>query len=324
MFADRHGNVVHLGERDCSVQRRHQKLIEESPSPAVDAALREKLGAAAVALAQAVNYVGAGTVEFLLDADGKFFFMEMNTRLQVEHPVTEAVTGLDLVEWQLRVARGERFTRQQADIRFSGHAIEARLCAEDPARNFLPQAGTMALWSPADGVRTDHALESGGEISPYYDSMIAKVIAHGRRATRRASGWRGRSTTRSRSASRPTRRSSPRCCATTNSRAARRRIISRRRFATIDAAQPDAETLAIAAVLLAANAGYGEWNSWSNNPARAMRAQDLAETDVALRHVDDAYHARIGDTDIVLRSISIDAAPRPRSRSNGVEKAVTS
>ena len=180
VFADQHGNVVHLGERDCSVQRRHQKLIEESPSPAVDAALRDKLGAAAVALAQAVNYVGAGTVEFLLDADGDFFFMEMNTRLQVEHPVTEAVTGFDLVEWQLRVARGERFTRQQSDIRFSGHAIEARLCAEDPSRNFLPQAGTMELWIPADGVRTDHALESGATISPHYDSMIAKVIAHGR------------------------------------------------------------------------------------------------------------------------------------------------
>ena len=161
VFADQHGNVIHLGERDCSVQRRHQKLIEESPSPAVDAALREKLGAAAVALAKAVNYVGAGTVEFLLDAGKHFYFMEMNTRLQVEHPVTEALTGIDLVEWQLRVARGERFTRQQSDIRFHGHAIEARLCAEDPAQDFLPQAGRVALWRPAEGVRTDHALEVG-------------------------------------------------------------------------------------------------------------------------------------------------------------------
>ena len=124
-----------------------------------------------------MNYAGAGTIEFLLDADDNFYFMEMNTRLQVEHPVTELITGIDLVEWQLRVARGERFTRQQADIRFSGHAIEARLCAED--ENFLPQSGRIALWRPAEGVRTDHALESGAEISPLYDSMIAKVIAHG-------------------------------------------------------------------------------------------------------------------------------------------------
>src|SRR5205085_2802780 len=177
VFADAHGNVVHLGERDCSVQRRHQKLIEESPSPAVDAALREQLGAAAVALARAVSYVGAGTVEFLLGADNQFYFMEMNTRLQVEHPVTEGVTGTDLVEWQLRVAEGERFTRQQADIRFAGHAIEARLCAEDAG--FLPQAGRIALWAPAAGVRVDHALETGATVSPYYDSMIAKVIARG-------------------------------------------------------------------------------------------------------------------------------------------------
>jgi geranyl-CoA carboxylase alpha subunit len=178
VFADMQGSCIHLGERDCSVQRRHQKLIEESPSPAVDAALRAKLGAAAVAVAHAASYVGACTVEFLLDEHGSFWFIEANARLQVEHPVTEAVTGLDLVEWQLRVAAGEPLPLKQADVRLDGHAIEARLCAEDPARDFLPQSGRLALWQPATEVRVDHALESGLEISPLYDSLLAKLIAH--------------------------------------------------------------------------------------------------------------------------------------------------
>ena len=178
-FADAHGHCVHLGERDCSVQRRHQKLVEESPSPAVDAKLRAKLGAAAIAVARAAAYAGAGTIEFLLDESGAFFFIEANARLQVEHSVTEAVTGLDLVEWQLRVAAGEPLPLRQEDIRFAGHAIEARLCAEDPAQGFLPQSGRLALWRPAEGVRADHALESGIEISPHYDSLLAKLVAHG-------------------------------------------------------------------------------------------------------------------------------------------------
>jgi geranyl-CoA carboxylase alpha subunit len=180
IFADAKGNCVHLGERDCSVQRRHQKLIEESPSPAADAKLRARLGEAAVAVARAAGYVGAGTIEFLLDEAGGYWFIEANARLQVEHPVTEAVTGLDLVEWQLRVAAGEPLPLAQAGIHFDGHAIEARLCTEDPARGFLPQSGRLVLWQPAPGVRVDHALESGREIPPHYDSLAAKLIAHGR------------------------------------------------------------------------------------------------------------------------------------------------
>jgi geranyl-CoA carboxylase alpha subunit len=179
VFADRHGNAIHLGERDCSVQRRHQKIIEEAPSPAVSPELRRRMGETAVRAALAIGYEGAGTLEFLLDAEGHFYFMEMNTRLQVEHPVTEAITGLDLVELQLQVAAGEALPRRQEDLRFDGHAIEVRLCAESPEQQFLPQSGRMALWQPPPGLRVEHALESGATIPPYYDSMIAKLIAHG-------------------------------------------------------------------------------------------------------------------------------------------------
>ncbi len=181
VFADTHGNVVHLGERDCSIQRRHQKVIEEAPSPSVSADLRAEMGAAAVAAAKAINYRGAGTVEFLLGADGAFYFLEMNTRLQVEHPVTECITGFDLVEWQLRVARGETLPSLQDDIVLFGHAMEARLYAEDPYKDFLPRVGTLVSWRPAigEGLRCDHGLVDGIEITPHYDAMIAKVIAYG-------------------------------------------------------------------------------------------------------------------------------------------------
>jgi geranyl-CoA carboxylase alpha subunit len=179
VVSDRYGNAIHLGERDCSVQRRHQKLLEEAPSPAVSPKLRRRMGDVAVAAVRSLRYEGAGTLEFLLDESGEFYFMEMNTRLQVEHPVTEAITGLDLVELQLRIARGEPLTLVQEDISFAGHAIEVRLCAEDAGRDFMPQSGRMARWQPPRGVRVEHALQSGSEIPPFYDSMIAKIISHG-------------------------------------------------------------------------------------------------------------------------------------------------
>ena len=181
VFGDRFGSVVHLGERDCSVQRRHQKVIEEAPSPAVNEDLRRRMGEAAVRAAAAINYVGAGTVEFLLGGDGEFYFLEMNTRLQVEHPVTECVTGIDLVDLQIDVAAGLPLPFVQDDIKLSGHAIEVRLYAEDPRNQFLPQTGVAAIWQPfaGEGVRVDHGLVPGQVISSFYDPMIAKIIASG-------------------------------------------------------------------------------------------------------------------------------------------------
>ena len=183
VFADSHGNTIHLGERDCSLQRRHQKVIEETPAPGMTDGLRGKMGAAAVEAARAVGYVGAGTVEFVADgtkglrADG-FWFIEMNTRLQVEHPVTEDVTGLDLVAWQFHVAAGEKLPLAQNQVRFDGHAIEARVYAEDPDNGFLPSTGTIVgLGLPSD-IRVDSGVETGGEVTPFYDAMIAKLIAH--------------------------------------------------------------------------------------------------------------------------------------------------
>jgi geranyl-CoA carboxylase alpha subunit len=178
VLADQHGHAIHLGERDCSVQRRHQKIVEEAPSPAVNMELRARMGEAALKLVQATGYEGAGTVEFLLDEAGEFYFIEMNTRLQVEHGVTEAITGIDLVQWQLRIASGEVLHLKQSDIEFNGHAIQGRLCAEDPAQNFLPQTGPVLAWQAPPNDRCDHALFEGGEVSPWYDSLLAKIIAH--------------------------------------------------------------------------------------------------------------------------------------------------
>lgn len=181
VFADQQGNCVYLGERDCSIQRRHQKVVEEAPSPFVDDALRQRMGEAAVQAAKSCHYVGAGTVEFLVDENRHFYFLEMNTRLQVEHPVTELITGTDLVAWQLRVASGQPLPLTQAQVTLTGHAIEVRFYAEDPAQNFLPQTGEILHWQPAEGVgiRIDSGIRSGQQISPHYDPMLAKIIAYG-------------------------------------------------------------------------------------------------------------------------------------------------
>ncbi|MBK5528416.1 acetyl/propionyl/methylcrotonyl-CoA carboxylase subunit alpha [Pseudomonas sp. TH06] len=181
LFGDHHGHLIYLGERDCSIQRRHQKVIEEAPCPVMTAELRQAMGEAALKAGRAVSYVGAGTVEFLLDARGQFYFLEMNTRLQVEHPVTELITGLDLVAWQLSVAEGQPLPLTQEQVQLNGHAMEVRLYAEDPAQDFLPQTGRIEAWEPAfgHGARIDHGLCEGQSISPFYDPMLGKLIAHG-------------------------------------------------------------------------------------------------------------------------------------------------
>lgn len=182
IIADKLGNVVYLGERDCSIQRRHQKLVEEAPSPALDQKLREKMGNAAVAAAKSVQYHGAGTVEFLLDKHGQYYFMEMNTRIQVEHPVTEMITGIDLIKEQIAVAAGYPLSFQQSDVRMNGWALECRINAENPAKNFMPSPGKVESYLPPGGygVRVDSAVYNGYQISPFYDSMVAKIIVWGK------------------------------------------------------------------------------------------------------------------------------------------------
>ncbi len=180
ILADKYGNVVHLGERDCSIQRNHQKMIEESPSEALTPKLRQKMGEAAVKAAKAAHYTNAGTIEFLLEKSGAFYFMEMNTRIQVEHPVTEWVTGIDLIKEQIRIADGQRLKLQQKDIKITGHAIECRINAENPKKNFRPSPGkiTDVHFPGGEGVRVDSAIYTGYEVPPYYDSMLAKLIVH--------------------------------------------------------------------------------------------------------------------------------------------------
>lgn len=180
--ADRQGNIVHLFERDCSVQRRHQKVIEEAPSPFMNDQLRREMGLAAINAARVVDYEGVGTVEFLVDADQHFYFLEMNTRLQVEHPVTELITGVDIVDWQLQIAEGEQLPLDQADLSISGHSIEVRIYAEDPANGFMPQTGRLSVFEPSEdaGIRIDHGIYPGAIVTPYYDAMLAKVIAWGK------------------------------------------------------------------------------------------------------------------------------------------------
>ena len=326
VFADVHGNCVQLGERDCSVQRRHQKLIEESPCATVEDALRDRLGHAAMAAARSVGYVGAGTVEFLLEPEGGYWFMEMNTRLQVEHPVTEMRTGLDLVEWQLLVAAGEPLPLRQEEIRFRGHAIEARLCAEDPAQGFLPQSGRLVLWLPPaacppeeGGTRIEHALESGAPIAPFYDSLLAKVIAHGR----------SRDEARERLAAVleatvalgvPTNKAF--LCEVLRDQefaghGATTDFVARR-FARIQAPQPPPEAFALTAVLAAETraraAGYGEWTSWSNDPTRVMCGRlACGETvaDLAMRFSGDRYRVQTQDGEWTLQVVALDG---PRAR----------
>ncbi len=255
VFGDSHGNAVHLFERDCSAQRRHQKVLEEAPAPGMTLEVRAAMGAAAVQAAKAIGYVGAGTVEFIADASGPlrpdgFWFMEMNTRLQVEHPVTEAITGLDLVEWQLRVACGDPLPKRQEELAIRGHAIEARLYAEDPARGFLPATGTLTHLAFPPGLRADSGVRAGDTISPWYDPMIAKLVAHGPTRARRSGRWRAGSTRRGSPARPPTSGSSRAWCGSPTSPPGRldTGLIDRHLAALTDPAEPSPEVRALAAL----------------------------------------------------------------------------
>jgi geranyl-CoA carboxylase alpha subunit len=291
IFADAHGSVVHLGDRDCSVQRRHQKVLEEAPAPGLSDELRAAMGDAAVRAARAVTYLGAGTIEFLLDAEGRFYFLEMNTRLQVEHPVTELTTGLDLVQWQFLVAAGEALPLAQDQIVHRGHAIEARLYAEDPAADFLPQSGTLRAWRPATGagIRVDHGLVPGASISTFYDPMLAKVIGFGpdRRAATR---WLARGLEDSVISGLPTNRTFLLdCIATPDFQAARlsTAFIERNMPVQPERSPPSAQSMAIAAVLLHERAARRQPLSMRN--WRSSGSSDIP------------FNLRIGDQHCIVR-----------------------
>jgi geranyl-CoA carboxylase alpha subunit len=291
VFADARGACIHLGERDCSVQRRHQKLIEEAPSPAVDAAQRVRLGAAAIAVARAASYVGAGTVEFLLDGEGTHWFIEANARLQVEHPVTEALTGLDLVEWQLRVAAGEPLPLRQEEVRFDGHAIEARLCAEDPARDFLPQSGRLALWRPAPGLRVDHALESGMDITPLYDSLLAKLVAHARTRDE-ARDKLAAALDETLALGLPTNKAFLAAVlrdAAFAKGAATTALLAERFSGWTPPALDEAFARRLYAAQSAKTAGYGEWSGWSNAAREALASAPCALDGASLHFARDGH-----------------------------------
>ncbi|NMY41522.1 acetyl/propionyl/methylcrotonyl-CoA carboxylase subunit alpha [Pseudomonas sp. WS 5013] len=325
VFGDQHGNIVYLGERDCSVQRRHQKVVEEAPCPVMTPDLRRAMGEAAVKAAARVNYVGAGTVEFLLDASGEFFFLEMNTRLQVEHPVTELITGQDLVAWQIRVAEGQALPLKQDEISLSGHAMEVRLYAEDSAHNFLPQTGRVLRWEPEllEGIRIDHGLVEGQEVTPFYDPMLAKVIAYG--ATRE-------------DARRKLVRALENCVllGVNGNQRFLANLLANPEFAAGNATTafiaehfasdeslapqaPAASELAIAAALLyqeSANsrshqAGLAGWRSAGSAPWRFILKQGEHKHEVELDVLGDGaqpqLHARVGDSQVELRLLASDS-----------------
>ena len=307
IFGDEQGTIVHMGERDCSIQRRHQKIFEESPSPAVSPELRARMGAAAIKAAASVGYVGAGTVEFLLDERKNFYFLEMNTRIQVEHPVTEAVTGIDLVRLQFLVAQGKPLPFAQSDIAFHGHAIEARLCAEDAAANFAPAAGEIVAWRPTagEGVRIDHGLFQGAVVSPYYDSLLAKFIAWGedreearRRLLRAVSETliAGVVTNRDFLVASLQRREFIEGAATT--------AFIGPEPAPAVAAPPDA--WALAALLYVENGGAAAPSSPWRRATLQLEANGAA-TAVSIRREDDTWVAAIGDETVKLRLTYRDA-----------------
>ncbi|MGI9284474.1 MAG: acetyl/propionyl/methylcrotonyl-CoA carboxylase subunit alpha [Pseudomonadales bacterium] len=316
VFADNHGNVIYLGERDCSIQRRHQKVVEEAPSPFVDEALRQRMGEAAVNAARSCAYRGAGTVEFLVDSEKNFYFLEMNTRLQVEHPVTELVTGQDLVAWQLLVAAGEPLPLMQNEIRLQGHAVEVRLYAEDPRNDFMPQSGQILRWDmpQRDGIRLDHGIQLGQIVSPHYDPMLAKIIAFGDNrqiACRRLA-----------SAVQDTR-----LLGVNNNKLFLQNVLRHPVFAegeattafierhfsadpSIDQAEPSFNTLARAALLYYQHGdsdrlGADSWSRASANAYHFRLEFDSQTYDVRLSEANDVYHIQVADQTTDLRVLAV-------------------